>query len=56
MKIVQLWNYYHFVDIDDPILNIQHYEHVQNTMIERGLIYDIEIQSLNSFNTDVEAI
>jgi hypothetical protein len=56
MKMVQLWNYYHSLDVDDPTLNIKHYGHVQNTMLERGLIHDIEIQSLNSFNTDIEAI
>jgi len=56
MKMVQLYNYYHSLDVDDPTLNIKHYGHVQNTMIERGLIDGMEIQSLNSFNTDMEAI
>jgi hypothetical protein len=56
MKMVQLYNYYHSLDVDDPTLNIKHFGHVQNTMIERGLIDDMEIQSLNSFNTDMEAI
>ena len=56
MKMVQLYNYYHTLDVDDPTLNIKHYGHVQNIMIERGLIDDIEIQSLNSFNTNMEAI
>lgn len=56
MKMIQLYNYYHSLDIDDPTLNIQHFGHVQNTMIERGLINDMEIQPLNSFNTDMEAI
>jgi hypothetical protein len=56
MKMVQLWNYYHSLDVDDPTLNIKHFGHVQNTMIERGLINDMEIQTLNSFNTDMEAM
>jgi len=56
MKMLQLYNYYHSLDIDDPTLNIQHFGHVQNTMIERGLLDDMEMQSLNSFNTDMEAI
>ncbi|HID91578.1 TPA: hypothetical protein EYP45_00445 [Candidatus Peregrinibacteria bacterium] len=56
MKMVQLYNYYHSLDVDDPTLNIKHYGHVQNTMIYRGLLDDIEIQPLNSFNTDMEAI
>ena len=56
MKMVQLYNYYYSLDVDDPTLNIKHYGHVQNTMIERGLIDDMEIQSLNSFNTDMEAM
>ena len=56
MKMVQLYNYYHSLDVDDPTLNIKHYGHVQNTMIERGLIDGMEIQSLNSFNTNMEAM
>jgi len=56
MKMVQLYNYYHSLDVDDPTLNIKHYGHVQNTMIYRGLLNDMEIQPLNSFNTDMEAI
>jgi hypothetical protein len=56
MKMVQLWNYYHSLDLDDPTLNLKHFGHVQNTMIERGLISDIEIQPLDTFNTDLEAI
>jgi len=56
MKIKQLYDYYHTLDIDDPTLNIQHFGHVQNTMIQRGLIDGMEIQSLNSFNTDMEAM
>jgi len=50
MKAVQLYNYYNSLDIDDPTLNIHHYGHVQNTMIDRGLI-DCEIMPLNAFNT-----
>jgi hypothetical protein len=56
MKMVQLWNYYHSLDVDDPTLNIKHFGQVQNTMIERGLINDMEIQALNNFNTDMEAM
>ncbi|MBA1420896.1 MAG: hypothetical protein FAF03_08600 [Epsilonproteobacteria bacterium] len=51
MKMVQLWNYYHSLDIDDPALNLKHFGLVQNTMIERGLISDIEVQPLDIFNT-----
>ena len=50
MKIVQLWNYYYSLDIDDPALNIKHYGHVQNTMIERGLL-EGEVMPLDEFNT-----
>jgi len=49
MKMVQLWNYYHSLNVDDPTLNLKHFGHVQNTMIERGLISDIEIQPLDAF-------
>jgi len=38
MKAVQLYNYYRSLDLDDPTLNIHHYGHVQNTMIDRGLL------------------
>jgi hypothetical protein len=55
MKMMQLWNYYHSLDIDDPTLNLKHYGFVQNTMIERGYIQG-EIMNLNDFNTDMEVI
>ncbi len=51
MKIVQLWNYYHSLDPDDPTLNLKHFGLVQNTMIERGLI-EGEIVPLDQYNTD----
>jgi len=51
MKMVQLYNYYHSLDVDDPLLNLHHFGHTQNTMIERGLLNG-EILPLNDFNTD----
>jgi hypothetical protein len=51
MKMVQLWNYYHSLDPDDPTLNIKHFGLVQNTMIERGLI-EGEIVPLDQYNTE----
>ncbi len=53
MKMIQLWNYYHSLDIDDPTLNIKHFGHVQNTMIERGLL-EGEIIPLDDFNTSFD--
>lgn len=50
MKIVQLWNYYHSLDIDDPLLNMHHYGHVKNTMIERGLINEQSMPLNDYFN------
>jgi hypothetical protein len=52
MKMVQLWNYYHSLDPDDPTLNIKHFGLVQNTMIERGLI-EGEIVPLDQYNTEI---
>ncbi len=52
MKMVQLWNYYHSLDPDDPTLNLKHFGLVQNTMIERGLL-EGEIVSLDQYNTDI---
>ena len=51
MKNVQLYYYFYSLDVDDPLLNIKHYGHVQNTMIERGLL-DGEVTSLSKFNLD----
>jgi len=50
MKMVQLFNYYHSLDVDDPTLNIKHFGLVQNTMIDRGLL-EGEIIPLDAFNT-----
>jgi len=50
MKIVQLWNYYHSLDVDDPTLNIKYFGLVQNTMIDRGLL-EGEIMPLDAFDT-----
>ncbi len=52
MKMVQLWNYYHSLDPDDPTLNLKHFGLVQNTMIERGLL-EGEIVPLDQYNTDI---
>jgi len=52
MKMVQLWNYYHSLDPDDPTLNLKHYGLVQNTMVERGLI-DGDVASLSSYSTNL---
>ena len=52
MKTVQLWNYYHSLDPDDPTLNLHHFGLVHNTMIERGLT-EGKITSLNQYNTDL---
>lgn len=52
MKMVELWNHYHSLDLDDPSLNLQHFGLVHNTMIERGLI-DGEIAPLNHYNTNI---
>ena len=52
MKIVQLWNYYHSLDPDDPILNLKHFGLVQNTMIERGLSNG-ELVPLSTFDVDI---
>ncbi len=50
MKMVQLWNYYHSLDPDDPTLNLQHFGLVHNTMVERNLV-DGEVMPLSSFDT-----
>lgn len=55
MKAVQFYNYYNSLDINDPTLNIHHYGHVQNTMIDRGLI-ECEIMPLNEYFNAMEAI
>ena len=52
MKMMQLWNYYHSLDPDDPTLNLKHFGLVQNTMIERGLL-EGEIVSLDQYSTDI---
>ena len=52
MKMVQLWNYYHSLDPDDPTLNLKHFGLVQNTMIERGLL-EGEVVPLDQYNTDI---
>ena len=55
MKALQLYNYYNSLDLDDPALNIKHYGHVQNTMIERGLL-EGEVMPLDEFEYAMEAI
>jgi len=53
MKMVQLWNYYHSLDVDDPTLNIKHFGLVQNTMIDRGLL-EGEIMPLDAFGSSFD--
>ena len=55
MKAVQLYNYYNSLDLDDSTLNLKHFGHVQNTMIERGLL-EGEIMPINEFEYAMEAI
>jgi len=55
MKSLQLYNYYNSLDIDDPALNIKHYGHVQNTMIERGLL-EGEVMPIDEYQYTMEAI
>lgn len=54
MNSYQLYNYYHALDLDDPSINLAHFGHVQNLLIEQNILDDISIQSLNDFNTKFE--
>lgn len=38
MSDLELWEYYHSLDPDDQTVNIHHFYHVRNVLVERGLI------------------
>jgi len=38
MSMVDLWNYYHTLDVTDPMLNVNHVFLVEDTMYEHGLL------------------
>ena len=46
MKSLELWTYYNSLDYSDSSLNMQHYFHVRNTVVNEGLL-DAPILSLN---------
>ncbi len=53
MSDYELYNYYYSLNIEE-VKSLIHFGITQNEMIKRGLIDDIQIQSLNDFNTDME--
>jgi hypothetical protein len=54
MKNFELYEYYNSLDIEE-VNSLVHFGITQNECIKRGLIDDIEIQSLNDFNTNIGA-
>ena len=54
MKNFELYQYYLKLSKHIDTTNLVHFGITQNECIKRGLIDDIEIQSLNDFNTDME--
>jgi hypothetical protein len=55
MNNLELYQYYLKLSREIDTVDLVHFGITQNECIKRGLIDDIEIQSLNDFNTDIGA-